>query len=117
VRPAIRLANIWTDIGGIQNRSEGKLYVVQTAALAIQRCLLMTTDPGEAKSNEAAWMRLTLDTIGKIDWPSDRQGRPLYPEGFSELSRKLGAHYIHRGAMCAALSAWGCSPRDGMQTP
>jgi adenine-specific DNA-methyltransferase len=45
--PVFPIANIWTDIGGIQNRSEGKLYVVQTAPLAIQRCLLMTTDPGD----------------------------------------------------------------------
>lgn len=45
--PVFPLANVWTDIGGIQNRSEGKLYVVQTAALAIERCLLMTTDPGD----------------------------------------------------------------------
>jgi type III restriction enzyme len=48
------------------------------------------TDTGEAKSDEAAWMRLTLDTIGKTDWPRDRQGRPLYPDGFSELDNKLG---------------------------
>ena len=45
--PVFPIANIWSDIGGIQNRTEGKLYVVQTAALAIQRCLLMTTDPGD----------------------------------------------------------------------
>jgi adenine-specific DNA-methyltransferase len=45
--PVFPIVNIWTDIGGIQNRSEGKLYVVQTAPLAIQRCLLMTTDPGD----------------------------------------------------------------------
>src|SRR5439155_15958114 len=41
------IANVWTDIGGIQNRSEGKIYVVQTATLAVERCLLMTTDPGD----------------------------------------------------------------------
>lgn len=45
--PVYPLANIWTDIGGIQNRAEGKLYVVQTAPLAIERCMLMTTDPGD----------------------------------------------------------------------
>ena len=45
--PVFPIANIWSDIGGIQNRTEGKLYVVQTAALAIQRCILMTTDPGD----------------------------------------------------------------------
>jgi adenine-specific DNA-methyltransferase len=45
--PVFPMSNIWSDIGGIQNRSEGKVYVVQTAALAIQRCLLMATDPGD----------------------------------------------------------------------
>jgi adenine-specific DNA-methyltransferase len=45
--PVFPISNIWSDVGGIQNRSEGKLYVVQTANLAIERCLLMTTDPGD----------------------------------------------------------------------
>ena len=47
------------------------------------------TDTGEAKSDESAWMRLTLDTVGKTEWPKDRQGRSIYPEGFEELARKL----------------------------
>ncbi len=29
------------------------------------------------------------DTVGKTDWTSDRQGRPIYPEGFEELAKKL----------------------------
>jgi adenine-specific DNA-methyltransferase len=45
--PVFPISNIWSDIGGIQNRIEGKIYVVQTASLAIERCLLMTTDPGD----------------------------------------------------------------------
>jgi adenine-specific DNA-methyltransferase len=45
--PVFPITNIWTDIGGIQNREEGKLYVVQTAGEAIKRCILMTTDPGD----------------------------------------------------------------------
>ncbi|MCC5840715.1 MAG: hypothetical protein JJT96_11370 [Opitutales bacterium] len=45
--PVFPINNLWNDIGGIQNRNEGKLYVVQTAELAIERCLLMTTDPGD----------------------------------------------------------------------
>ena len=45
--PVFPVSNIWDDVGGIQNRSEGKLYVVQTATVAIQRCMLMTTDPGD----------------------------------------------------------------------
>jgi len=47
------------------------------------------TDTGEAKSDETRWMRLTLDTVGKADWPRDRQGRPIYPGGFEELAKKL----------------------------
>ncbi len=45
--PVFPVANIWQDIGGIQSRTEGKIYVVQTAPLAIERCMLMATDPGD----------------------------------------------------------------------
>ncbi len=45
--PASFLNNIWTDVGGIQSRKDGKIYVVQTNPKAVQRCLLMTTDPGD----------------------------------------------------------------------
>ncbi|MDE5900527.1 MAG: site-specific DNA-methyltransferase [Muribaculaceae bacterium] len=45
--PALPLNNIWTDTVG-QNQTGGKkLYVVQSALKPIQRCLLMTTDPGD----------------------------------------------------------------------
>ncbi len=44
---------------------------------------------GDAKSDRSRWMRFTLDTVGKRAWPADRQGRPLYPEGFEELAKKL----------------------------
>ncbi|MGA9723526.1 MAG: hypothetical protein WBQ86_13795 [Candidatus Binatus sp.] len=47
------------------------------------------TDTGEAKSDENAWMRLTLDTVGKTEWPKDRQSRSIYPEGFENLAKKL----------------------------
>ena len=46
------------------------------------------TDTGHAKSDEAQWMRFTLDTVGKTAWPRDPQGRPIYPEEFEELARK-----------------------------
>jgi adenine-specific DNA-methyltransferase len=45
--PAFPLTNIWTDVGGIQSRADPKVYVVQTSTSAVQRCMLMTTDPGE----------------------------------------------------------------------
>ena len=45
--PAFPLSNAWMDIGGIQSRADPKVYVVQTATTAIQRCMLITTDPGD----------------------------------------------------------------------
>jgi adenine-specific DNA-methyltransferase len=45
--PMFPLSNVWTDVGGIQSRTEGKLYAVQTAPEVIQRCILMATDPGD----------------------------------------------------------------------
>jgi adenine-specific DNA-methyltransferase len=41
--PAISLHNIWDDSGGAPDRR----YVVETNARIIERCLLMTTDPGD----------------------------------------------------------------------
>ncbi|MCZ7608074.1 MAG: site-specific DNA-methyltransferase [Planctomycetota bacterium] len=41
--PAYALHNIWTDVGGASD----KTYVVQTSNAVLQRCLLMTTDPGD----------------------------------------------------------------------
>ena len=45
--PAFPFGNVWTDQASIQSRSDPKRYVVQTSAKVIQRCLLMTTDPGD----------------------------------------------------------------------
>jgi adenine-specific DNA-methyltransferase len=39
--------NVWLDIGGIQSRTDPKVYVVQTATEAVKRCILMATDPGD----------------------------------------------------------------------
>jgi len=42
-----------------------------------------------AKGDEVRWMRFTLDTVGKLAWPADSQGRAVYPPGFEELAKKL----------------------------
>jgi adenine-specific DNA-methyltransferase len=46
--PFIELGNLWEDtqLGGFL-RGEEKIYVVQTIAKVIERCMLMTTDPGD----------------------------------------------------------------------
>lgn len=43
----VPLTNLWTDTVGQNQYGGEKKYVVQTAITAIQRCLLMTTDPGD----------------------------------------------------------------------
>ena len=42
--PAFILNNVWTDTGSTAGE---KTYVVQTEAKIVQRCLLMTSDPGD----------------------------------------------------------------------
>ena len=41
--PVQEISNVWTDTGGAAD----KRYVVQTSDKVIQRCMLMTTDPGD----------------------------------------------------------------------
>ena len=42
--PVKRLTNVWDDTSG---KSNDVLYVVQTQDVVIERCMLMTTDPGD----------------------------------------------------------------------
>ena len=44
--PVHPIANVWMDTGS-GSRTDQRLYVVQTIAKAIERCILMTTDPGD----------------------------------------------------------------------
>jgi type III restriction enzyme len=74
------------------------------------------TDTGFAKSDESAWMRFTLDTVGRREWPKDRQGRALFPEGFEDLARKLERplHPPGRDVRCIVSVAmltegWDCN--------
>jgi type III restriction enzyme len=74
------------------------------------------TDTGESKSDESRWMRFTLDTVGKVAWPTDMLGRPVYPEGFAELAGKLGRplHPPGRDIRCIVsvgmlTEGWDCN--------
>jgi adenine-specific DNA-methyltransferase len=44
--PVIPFSNVWTDTG-TGSFTEDKVYVVQTNTKVIERCLLMSTDPGD----------------------------------------------------------------------
>lgn len=45
--PVFAQNNMWTDTLGQNQFGGDKIYVVQTALTIIQRCILMTTDPGD----------------------------------------------------------------------
>jgi type III restriction enzyme len=88
----------------------------QINTIRVDSKVVHETDTGEAKSDEARWMRVTLDTVGKTDWTYDTQGRPVYPEGFEDLARKLGRslHPPGRDVRCIVsvgmlTEGWDCN--------
>lgn len=74
------------------------------------------TETEGSKSDEVQWMRLTLDTVGKRNWPADRQGMPLYPPGFEELAGRMGRSLMPPGRDIRCIvsvgmltEGWDCS--------
>lgn len=45
--PAMAVGNVWSDMASGDNQTLKKMYVVQTLPKVIERCMLMTTDPGD----------------------------------------------------------------------
>ena len=87
----------------------------QVNTIRVDSRVVQETDTGEAKNDETAWMRLTLDTVGRTDWPRDAQGRPLYPDAFEELAHRLGRplHPPGRDVRCIVsvgmlTEGWDC---------
>jgi len=98
------------NIPGFRN-APGSDYTIRVDSKVVHE-----TDSDQAKSDESTWMRRTLDTVGRVTWPLDRQGRPIYPEGFEDLARKLGKplHPPGRDVRCIVsvgmlTEGWDCS--------
>lgn len=70
-------------IEGFRNTPE------RTNTIRVDSKVIHETDTGEAKSDESRWMRFIMDTVGRTAWPTDRQSKPIYPDGFEELAAKL----------------------------
>ena len=97
-------------IEGFRNRN-GQINTIRVDSKVVHE-----TDTGEAKSDESRWMRLTLDTVGKRSWPADSQGRPIYPDDFEALAKKLNRplHPLGRDVRCIIsvgmlTEGWDCS--------
>jgi type III restriction enzyme len=91
--------------------SEHRVVTIRVDTKVVQE-----SDVEGAKSDEVAWMRFALDTVGRADWPCDSQLRPIYPEGFEELANKLRRplHPPGRDVRCVVSVAmltegWDCN--------
>ena len=89
--PVVPTSNIWTDTG-TGSFTDAKVYVVQTGTKVVQRCILMTTDPGD----------LVLDPTcgsGTTAYVSEQWGRRWITIDTSRVaialarSRLMGARY------------------------
>jgi len=69
--------------------------------------VVQESDSDAPKSDETAWMRFTLDTVGKLDWPRDSQGRAIMPEGFETLAKKLGRELTPPGRSVRCIVSVG----------
>jgi type III restriction enzyme len=92
-------------------RNDGKRVTIRVDSKVVAE-----TDVEGAKGDESRWMRFTLDTVGKLDWTRDEQGRPVYPEGFEQLAKKLDRplHPPGRDVRCIVsvgmlTEGWDCN--------
>jgi type III restriction enzyme len=90
--------------------------VGEIVTIRVDTKVVLESDADNAKSDQVAWMRRTLDTVGKEQWPLDAQGRPIYPDGFVELAEKLGnpLHPPGRDIRCIVsvgmlTEGWDCN--------
>ena len=88
----------------------------ETRTIRVDSKVVHESDGGGAKSDRDRWMRLTLDTVGRTDWPRDARGRPVLPDGFAALAGKLGAplHPPGRDVRCIVsvgmlTEGWDCN--------
>jgi type III restriction enzyme len=104
--PAVPPANI----DALRNTPEA------TYTIRVDSKVIAETEVEGAKNDEYRWMRFTLDTVGRRDWPRDPQGRPVYPQDFEELARKLDRplHPPGRDVRCIVsvgmlTEGWDCN--------
>lgn len=98
------------DFDELRNR-EGARYTIRVDSKVVAE-----TEVEGAKNDESRWMRFTLDTVGRREWPKDDQQRSIYPEGFEELAEKLDRppHPPGRDVRCIVsvgmlTEGWDCN--------
>jgi type III restriction enzyme len=98
------------DVAALKNTAD-KRYTIRVDSKVVAE-----TEVEGAKNDESRWMRFTLDTVGRREWPRDDQGRPIYPDEFEPLAKKLGRplHPPGRDVRCIVsvgmlTEGWDCN--------
>lgn len=87
--PVTQLTNVWTDTTG--GFTEGKMFAVQTPPKVIERCILMTTDPGD----------LVLDPTcgsGTTAYVAEQWGRRWITMDTSRVALAIARHRLMTAA-------------------
>ena len=85
--PVFPISAFWGDTWGVQSRADPKQYVVQTSSQVIERCMLMTTDPGD----------LVLDPTcgsGTTAYVAEQWGRRWITIDTSRVALTLAKHRL-----------------------
>ena len=85
--PVFPISAFWDDTWGVQSRADPKQYVVQTSSQVIERCMLMTTDPGD----------LVLDPTcgsGTTAYVAEQWGRRWITIDTSRVALTLAKHRL-----------------------
>lgn len=104
--PVTEITNLWNDVMG----TDDKFYVVQTNTKVIQRCLLMTTDPGD----------LVLDPTcgsGTTAFVAEQWGRRWITIDTSRVALALARQRILTAAFPFYSLKEGDGPADEMMNP
>ena len=89
----------------------------EVRTIRVDSKVVRESDGGESRTDADRWMRHTLDTVGKTEWPRDFWRRTIYPEGFKDLADRLGrptAHPPGRDIRCIVsvgmlTEGWDCN--------
>lgn len=88
----------------------------EVRTIRVDSKVVRESDGGESRSDADRWMRHTLDTVGKTEWPRNFWKQPIYPEGFESLAARLGRplHPPGRDIRCIVsvgmlTEGWDCN--------
>jgi len=98
---AYPLGNVWNDIGGVQSRTDPKVYVVQTSARVLERCISMTTKPGDVVLDPTCGSGTTAYVAERLGrrWVTCDTSRVAINVARRRLLSSVFEHYVTRNGV------------------